>query len=100
MKKIILFILVLCVCFTTFGAAFAEEAAENGIVLNDGTPWVDYSLRENIALVEQKPDSPKDDFYLWVNYDWLRSAEIAREPRVPTLSAPLRKKSLISAWNF
>ena len=76
MKKIILFILVLCVCFTTFGAAFAEEAAENGIVLNDGTPWVDYSLRENIALVEQKPDSPKDDFYLWVNYDWLRSAEI------------------------
>ena len=76
MKKNVLFILILCLCFTAFGTASAEEAAESGIVLNDGMPWVDYSLRENIALVEQKPDSPKDNFYLWANYDWLRSAEI------------------------
>jgi len=77
MKKIMLFVLTLWLCFMTFGAASAEEANENSLILNNGTPWVDYSLRENIALVEQKPDSPKDDFYLWVNYDWLRSAEIA-----------------------
>ena len=77
MKKSILFILVLCMCFSVFGAVSAEEADESGLILNDGTPWVDYSLRENIALVEEKPDSPKDDFYLWANYDWLKSAEIA-----------------------
>lgn len=57
MKKILLFILALCLCFPVFGAVFAEtatsdevgEAAENDIVLNDGTPWIDYCLRENIA---------------------------------------------------
>ena len=27
MKKIVLFILALCLCFTSFGAAFAETAA-------------------------------------------------------------------------
>ena len=77
MKKIVLFVLALCLCFNVFCVAFAEETAENDIVLNDGTPWVDYCLRENIAQVEEKPDSPRDDFYLWVNYDWLKSAEIA-----------------------
>ena len=77
MRKIVLFVLALCLCFNVFGTAFAEETAENDIVLNDGTPWVDYCLRENIAQVEEKPDSPRDDFYLWVNYDWLKSAEIA-----------------------
>lgn len=76
MKKVILLVLALCLCFPAFGTAFAEETAESGPVLNDGTPWVDYSLRENIAQVEMKPDFPKDDFYLWANYDWLKSAEI------------------------
>jgi hypothetical protein len=51
MKKVILLVLALCLCFPAFGTAFAEEAAESGPVLNDGTPWVDYSLRENIAQV-------------------------------------------------
>ena len=77
MKRIMLFVLTLCLCLTAFGTAFAEEADESGPVLNDGTPWVDWSLRENIAQAEDKPDSPKDDFFFWVNYDWLRSAEIA-----------------------
>ncbi len=77
MKKTVLFILILSLCFAAFGTAPAEEAADYGIVLNDGTPWVDYVLRENVALVAEKPDSPKDDFYLWANYDWLKSAEIA-----------------------
>ena len=100
MKKIIVFVLALCLCFTAFSSVFAEDAAESGLILNDGTPWVDYSLRENIAQAEQKPDSPKDDFYLWVNYDWLRSQKSSREPPITALSAPLRKKSLISAWRF
>ena len=41
MKKSILFILVLCMCFSVFGAVSAEEADESGLILNDGTPWVD-----------------------------------------------------------
>ncbi len=41
MKRIMLFVLTLCLCLTAFGAAFAEEADESGPVLNDGTPWVD-----------------------------------------------------------
>ena len=81
MKKTVLFVLALCLCFTAFSAVFAEgdtgEAAENDMILNDGTPWVDWSLRENIAQIGEKPDSPKDDFYLRTNYDWLKSTEIA-----------------------
>ena len=70
-------LLALAMLFLCVAGSLAEqEAAEGGMVLNDGSPWVDYSLRENIALVEEKPASPKDDFYLWTNYDWLKSAEI------------------------
>ena len=86
MKQILSLLLILAMLFTLAGGALAEEngaatdengeTAENGLVLNDGSPWVNWSLRENIAQAEKKPDSPKDDFYLWVNYDWLKSAEI------------------------
>ena len=63
-------LLALAMLFLCAAGSLAEqEAAEGGMVLNDGSPWVDYSLRENIALVEEKPASPKDDFYLWTNYD-------------------------------
>ena len=61
-----------------FAWAEAEDAAsEGGTVLNDGTPWVDYRLRENLLLVKEDPSASKDDFYLRVNYNWLKSAEIA-----------------------
>lgn len=43
--------------------------------LSDGKPWVDYCLRENIAAA-QGNGSPKDDFYLYNNYDWAKSAQI------------------------
>ncbi len=43
--------------------------------LDDGTPWVDYCLRENAAGVA-KPANGKDDFYLYANYDWMQTAEI------------------------
>ena len=86
MKQILSLLLILAMLFTLAGGALAEEngaetdengeTAESGLVLNDGSPWVNWSLRENIAQAEKKPDSPKDDFYLWVNYDWLKSAEI------------------------
>ena len=57
-------------------SCLAVSLTENSRVLDDGTPWVDSNLRENLAHIDKKPDSPKDDFYLWVNYDWLKSAEI------------------------
>ncbi len=43
--------------------------------LDDGKPWVDYCLRENVAAARGN-GSAKDDFYLYVNYDWARSTEI------------------------
>ena len=82
-NRILSLLLALAMLFLCAAGSLAEqEAAEGGMVLNDGSPWVDYSLRENIALVEEKPASPKDDFYLWTNYDWLKSAEI--EPGKPS----------------
>ncbi len=52
-------------------SAFAE-----GETLDDGSPWVDYDLRENVQAVEKRPESPKDDLYLYVNYDWAKGTEI------------------------
>lgn len=54
-------------------ALYAMATAEP--TLDDGDPWVDYCLRENIAAA-QGSGSPKDDFYLYNNYDWAKSAEI------------------------
>lgn len=45
-------------------------------VLDDGIPWVDYALRENVETVTEKPESAKDDLFLYANYDWLKSTEI------------------------
>ncbi len=44
--------------------------------LDDGTPWVNYALRENLAAVTAQTLSPKDDFYLYTNYDWMKDAEL------------------------
>ena len=54
-------------------AIYASVAAEPA--LDDGDPWVDYCLREN-AKAAVRPASAKDDFYLYCNYDWMKSAEI------------------------
>ena len=45
-----------------------EEQTETSGV-DDGKPWIDYDLRENIALLKEKPADPKDDLHLYVNYD-------------------------------
>ncbi len=39
-----------------------------------GSPWIDTDLKSNIK--EDMELSPKDDFHLYVNYDWLLGAEI------------------------
>ncbi len=45
-------------------------------VLDDGSPWVDYVLRENIQNISGRSQSPKDDLYLYANYDWAAKTEI------------------------
>ncbi len=76
--------LVLTGCGSTYAASSSseesvttEEATEesaNQLVLDDGDPWIDYSLLENIKGSEQA--EAKDDFYQHVNYEWLKTAEI------------------------
>lgn len=41
---------------------------------NDGSPWVDYDLQQNLSQ-SVTPDA-RDDFYLYVNHDWLTNAKI------------------------
>ena len=60
----------------TLLSALAGTASAEGEVLNDGSPWVDYVLRENVETVEAKPESPKDDLYLYANYEWAKNTEI------------------------
>ena len=70
-KRAASLLLALTLLSAPAGTAFAEEEA-----LNDGSPWVDYVLRENVETVEAKPESPKDDLYLYANYDWAKKIEI------------------------
>ena len=57
-------------------SAPATSAFAEGEALDDGSPWVDYVLRENVQAVAERPESPKDDLYLYVNYDWAKGTEI------------------------
>ena len=58
-----------------FFLVFTKDApAEEALVTTGGTPWIDSDLKENIL-----PDmelSEKDDFHLYINYDWLAENEI------------------------
>ena len=45
-------------------AAPAASAFADGEALDDGSPWVDYDLRENVQAVAERPESPKDGMYL------------------------------------
>lgn len=42
--------------------------------MSGGTPWVDSDLKDNIT--EGMEVSAKDDFYLYVNYEWLKNTDI------------------------
>ena len=55
-KRAAALLLVLTLLSVLAGTAFAD-----GDALNDGSPWVDYILRENVETVEARPESPKDD---------------------------------------
>ena len=63
MKKKILFIF--SVLLLSAGLAFADAGKD----YKSGKPWIDSNIKENVVS-SQRP-SPKDDFHLYVNYDWL-----------------------------
>ena len=52
------------------GLVFADTAKD----YKSGKPWIDSNLKENVVS-SQRP-SPKDDYHLYVNYDWLLKNEI------------------------
>ena len=66
-KKILFFASALLL---TVGLAFADAGKD----YKSGKPWIDSNLKENVAG-SQRP-SPKDDYHLYVNYDWLLKNEI------------------------
>ena len=58
-KRAAALLLALMLLSAPGASAFAE-----GETLDDGSPWVDYVLRENVQAVAERPESPKDDLYL------------------------------------
>ena len=68
-KPMALLLAVLITACSLFGQPLQAAAA-----LNEGSPWVDYSLKENLSA-DLKTDVT-DDFYLSVNKDWLLDTQI------------------------
>ena len=56
------------------GTAVFADAAAGQKNYAGGKPWMDSEIKENIENV-QRP-SPKEDFNLYVNYDWLQKKSI------------------------
>ena len=77
--------------------AQSDEPVETGN-LDNGSPWVDYDLTENIAQVKERPADAKDDLYLYANYDWLKKATIRpgfrSEGTFNTVSDEIRNMSM------
>ncbi len=60
---------------TVSTASQAQTESESpGIVTTGGSPWLDTDLKANIT--EDMELSPKDDFYLYANHDWLLNTVI------------------------
>lgn len=55
------------------GTAASASAAEQHVTTG-GRPWIDTELQENIKAGMAL--DPKQDFHLYVNYDWLKNAKI------------------------
>lgn len=52
----------------------AEAAEENGFSTGGGSPWIDSNLKNNIT--DSMVLSAKEDYHLYVNYDWLKKNDI------------------------
>ena len=60
--------------------AGGQEVPQPPTDVSGGKPWVDSNLKDNIKPGMET--SPKDDFYLYVNYDWLLETDIPEGSRV------------------
>lgn len=74
MKKRVLALLLAGIMICAAGCGAAEAGDRSGNRTNGGNPWINSDLKENIT--ENMELSPKDDFHLYANYDWLCQAEI------------------------
>ena len=54
--------------------------------LTGGWPWIDSNIIGNVTA--DTVTSPKDDFYLWVNKDWLATAKIPEGMESVEISTP------------
>ena len=57
-----------------------QQAPQPPTDVSGGKPLIDSNLKDNIKPGMET--SPKDDFYLYVNYDWLLSTDISEGSRV------------------
>ena len=60
--------------------ATSQAAPQPPTDVSGGKPWIDSNLKANIKPGMET--SPKDDFYLYVNYDWLLNTDIPEGDRV------------------
>ena len=82
-KKIAGYVLAACMSVSMIMVGISAAAAESGAQASsesektktdDGTPWIDSELKENIT--DDMPADPKEDFHLYANKEWLLSNEI------------------------
>ena len=82
-KKVIGYVLAACMSVSVImlgssacaADSGAQASSENGNAkTDDGTPWIDSELKENIS--DDTPIDPKEDFHLYANKEWLMSNEI------------------------
>jgi len=59
---------------TTQSLVTETAASEDNPVSTGGIPWINSNIKANIT--DDMSLSPKEDFYLFVNHDWLLKAEI------------------------
>ncbi len=58
-------------CSYTVPVSVKDTPVQNN---NIGTPWINSNIQANIT--DERELSPRDDFYLYANYDWLKSAHL------------------------
>jgi putative endopeptidase len=64
--------------------AGGEEAPQPPSDVSGGSPWIDSNLKDNIKPGMET--SPKDDFYLYANYEWLLKNDIPEGDKVAAVS--------------
>ncbi|MBR2682262.1 MAG: hypothetical protein IKE22_03240, partial [Atopobiaceae bacterium] len=57
-----------------------QEVPQAPTDVSGGKPWIDSNIKDNIIPGMQT--SPKDDLYLYANYDWLLNTDIPEGDRV------------------